>query len=117
MDYFNTYRHSCKYYGAYGLKCSNREFLQYHKHYTVNGHLNIYTLDSKFHHDSKPAICEYIDEHILIGESYYKNGKRHNNRGPAVIYNDHNGNMLQSSYYLDDCITNIIDHSVTLYNN
>lgn len=115
MDYYKTYKVSSMYCNAYGLNSCKQEYIQYHKHYTVNGFLNIYTLDSKFHHETKPAISEYI-ENILIRESYYIQGMRHNYRGAAIINNDINGELLSTYYYVNDTLKNIMNHKVIIYN-
>ena len=46
-------------------------------------------------------ICETIEDGFLICRYYLKNGKKHNEHGPAELYFDKEGKVYIERYYID----------------
>jgi len=72
--------------------------------YYYNGKLKqiIYRLNNKRHREDGPAVIWYDDTgNIIEEERYYKNGINHREDGPAVIWYNKDGTIEREYYYLN----------------
>jgi antitoxin component YwqK of YwqJK toxin-antitoxin module len=76
------------------------------KDYYSNGNIycESYYINGERHREDGPAFVSYDYDtgSIVEVEVYYINGKHHREDGPAVIYYDEDGNIEYKEYWLND---------------
>ena len=58
--------------------------------------------NGKYHNENGPAVIRYYPNGNVEYKSWYINGKEHNENGPAIIEYYPNGNVKHKSWWIND---------------